>query len=296
MQKSVSILLPTYNCHCERLVTELQRQCVEEQADFEIIVADDGSTIASYTEHNLRIERLKGVCYIIRERNIGRSSIRNFLVSQATKDWLLFIDGDLSLDNPHFIRNYLDADGDVIVGGLKIGGDEKKWGNNLRYRYERATEKLQDAESRAKHPYQHTSTNFMVRKKLMGENPYNTDIKGYGYEDVLLGKDFQKKQLKVNHINNPVLFDFFEPNDVFITKTEESLRTLYNFKNELKGYSRLLAIIDKLKKMHVCGIVSSLYGILHRIIKQQLLSNNPSIFLFNFYKLMYFVHYESSKS
>lgn len=43
----LSILLPVYNCHCEALVTELQRQCVECGTDFEIIVADDGSSVAS---------------------------------------------------------------------------------------------------------------------------------------------------------------------------------------------------------------------------------------------------------
>ena len=43
MSKSLSILLPTYNCICTALVGELQRQCVAEGADFEIIVADDAS-------------------------------------------------------------------------------------------------------------------------------------------------------------------------------------------------------------------------------------------------------------
>ena len=52
MPKSLSILLPTYNCNCVRLVTELQRQCVESKADFEIIVADDGSPNKNYIEEN----------------------------------------------------------------------------------------------------------------------------------------------------------------------------------------------------------------------------------------------------
>ena len=103
----LSILLPVYNCNCVALVTELQRQCTECGTDFEIIVADDCSSLASYIEHNLRIERLDGVRYITRKQNVGRSAIRNFLISQAQGEWLLFIDGDLTLDNPHFIRRYL---------------------------------------------------------------------------------------------------------------------------------------------------------------------------------------------
>lgn len=123
--KSLSILLPTYNCNCTSLVCELQRQCVAEGADFEIIVADDASPDNSFIIENRTITRLEGVQYIEREHNVGRSAIRNFLVTQSTKEWILFIDGDLSLDNPTFIHNYLQADGDVIVGGIDIVEDEK---------------------------------------------------------------------------------------------------------------------------------------------------------------------------
>ena len=288
MQKSISILLPTYNCTCVALVRALQAQCVATGIDFEILVADDASTDKSCIVTNRAIEALEGVRYIVRNVNVGRSAIRNFLVNEASKEWLLFIDGDLSLDNPQLIRNYLDADGDVIVGGLKIGGDENVWKSNLRYRYERASEEQINAINRAKRPYQHLSTNFMVRKTLTGDHPYNTNFKRYGYEDVLLGKDFQRKKLKVRHIDNAVLFDSFEPNDVFIAKTEESLRTLYHFKSELNGYSKLLAMAEKINRLHCVGAVSFLYKLTNKPIKRQLQSNNPSVFLFNIYKLMYY--------
>ena len=74
MSKSLSILLPTYNCICTALVGELQRQCVAEGADFEIIVADDASPDKRFITENRAIARLDGVRYIERERNVGRSS------------------------------------------------------------------------------------------------------------------------------------------------------------------------------------------------------------------------------
>ena len=241
--KNLSILLPTYNCNCTSLVRELQRQCVAEGADFEIIVADDASPDNSFIIENRTITRLEGVQYIEREHNVGRSAIRNFLVTQSTKEWILFIDGDLSLDNPTFIHNYLQADGDVIVGGIDIVEDEKKWKSNLRYRYEQASKEAISVESRRKTPYQHLSTNFIAHRTLVENSPYNEDIKHYGFEDVLLGKQFKAKKAKINHINNPVLFEDFEPNDVFLSKTEESLRTLSDFQTELKGYSNLLEMV-----------------------------------------------------
>ena len=293
MNKSLSILLPTYNCDCTALISELQRQCVAEGADFEIIVADDASPDKRFIIKNRAISQLEGVQYIELEQNIGRSAIRNYLVSQSSKEWILFIDGDLSLNNTRFIHNYLKAEGDVVVGGISIVEDENRWNNNLRYRYEHASKEAISAKNRRKTPYQHLSTNFMAHRKLVGTTPYNEDIKQYGFEDVLLGKRFKALNAQINHIDNPVLFDDFELNAVFLRKTEEALRTLSIFQTELKGYSNLLEMAEKLRKMHISWVGVWLYKFLHNPLKHNLKGNNPSVFLFNIYKLIYFLHYNS---
>ena len=271
----------------------MQRQCVAEGADFEIIVADDSSPDKRFIIKNRVISQLEGVQYIEREQNIGRSAIRNYLVSQSSKEWILFIDGDLSLNNTRFIHNYLKAEGDVVVGGISIVEDENRWNNNLRYRYEHASKEAISAKNRRKTPYQHLSTNFMAHRKLVGTTPYNEDIKQYGFEDVLLGKRFKALNAQINHIDNPVLFDDFELNAVFLRKTEEALRTLSIFQTELKGYSNLLEMAEKLRKMHISWVGVWLYKLLHKPLKHNLKGNNPSVFLFNIYKLIYFLHYNS---
>ena len=140
----LSILLPIYKCSCVALVTELQRQCMECGIAYEIIVADDGTMADTMNQHiverNKVIGQLEGVRYIIRQENVGRSAIRNFLFSQSKGDYILFIDGDLSLDNPDFIRRYTQVEGDVVVGGIRIGGNPEQWKGNLRYKYECACE------------------------------------------------------------------------------------------------------------------------------------------------------------
>lgn len=287
----LSILLPVYNCHCEALVTELQRQCVECGTEFEIIVADDGSSVASYIEHNLRIERLDGVRYITRKQNVGRSAIRNFLVSQSKGERILFIDGDLSLDNPSFISNYLQTKGDIVVGGITIGGSSDQWKGNLRYHYERQCETLNTVKSRQSHPYQHLATNILVHRSVLGEQPYNEDINRYGYEDVLLGKRFQQQQVAIKHIDNPVLFCNFEENTSYLAKTEESLRTLLAFRKELKGYSRLLDKAERIETLHLTPLFIIAYKILSSPIKNCLIGNKPSVFLFNAYKLLCYLYY-----
>ena len=296
----LSILLPVYNCSCVALVTELQRQCVECKADFEIIVADDGSLSGAIganaacqhlIDENKVIEHLKGVRYIIREKNVGRSAIRNFLVSQAKGERLLFIDGDLSLDNPSFIHNYLQTEADVVVGGIAIGGNPDRWKGNLRYRYERQSEVINTVESRQSQPYHHLATNLLVRRSVLGEQPYDENISHYGYEDVLLGKRFQQQQVVVKHIDNPVLFCDFEDNASYLAKTEEALRTLFAFRKELKGYSRLLDKAEQIERLHLSPLFVTAYKLFNEPIKNCLLGNKPDVFWFNIYKLLYYLHY-----
>ena len=291
----LSILLPVYNCHCEALVTELQRQCVESGTEFEILVADDGSSVASYIEHNLRIERLEGVRYITRKQNVGRSAIRNFLISQAQGEWLLFIDGDLTLDNSHFIRRYLQAKSNVVVGGIRIGGDPNRWKNNLRYHYEKAYEQKNTPQDRQCHATKHfRTTNFLAHKDIMMEHSFDENFVQYGYEDVLFGKSLAMDHIAITHIDNPITLDFFESNSEFLDKTEQSLRTLYTFRNQLKGYSQLLETAEKIKKLHLQKLVYAAYFLVGQRIKKHLQGNNPSIFLFNVYKLMYYIHHEKN--
>lgn len=291
----LSILLPVYNCHCRALVTELQRQCVECGTEFEIIVADDGSSVTSYVEHNLRIERLEGVRYITRKQNVGRSAIRNFLISQAQGEWLLFIDGDLTLDNPHFIRRYLQTKSNVVVGGIRIGGDPDIWKDNLRYRYEKAYEQKNTLQDRQCHATKHfRTTNFLAHKDIMMEHSFDENFVQYGYEDVLFGKSLAMDHIAITHIDNPITLDFFESNSEFLDKTEQSLRTLYTFRNQLKGYSQLLETAEKIKKLHLQKLVNAAYFLVGQRIKKHLQGNNPSIFLFNVYKLMYYIHHEKN--
>ena len=291
----LSILLPVYNCNCVALVTELQRQCTECGTDFEIIVADDCSSVASYIEHNLRIERLDGVRYITRKQNVGRSAIRNFLISQAQGEWLLFIDGDLTLDNPHFIRRYLQTKSNVVVGGIRIGGDPDIWKDNLRYRYEKAYEQKNTLQDRQCHATKHfRTTNFLAHKDIMMEHSFDENFVQYGYEDVLFGKSLAMDHIAITHIDNPITLDFFESNSEFLDKTEQSLRTLYTFRNQLKGYSQLLETAEKIKKLHLQKLVNAAYFLVGQRIKKHLQGNNPSIFLFNVYKLMYYIHHEKN--
>jgi hypothetical protein len=118
--------------------------------------------------------------------------------------------------------------------------------------------------------------------------PPDERFKHYGYEDVLFGKRLQAAGVTITHIDNPVGFARFESNQRFVEKTEEGLGTLFEFQEELKGYSRLLAISERLKRYHLAPLLRIAHSCLGRPIRKNLVGNHPSLFLFKVYKLIYF--------
>ena len=286
--KDISILIPTYNHVCVELVDALQQQASRLPVNYEIIVADDGSTVASTIEANRAINDYSNSRYIERPKNAGRAAIRNYLAGKATKPWLLFIDSDMVVRRPDFLRNYVDTPDEVAVwdGGIYVGGDANLLKNNLRYQYELANEHLHTAERRQQEPYRdfHTA-NFMAPKELMMESPFDLRFRHYGYEDVLFGMQLEKQHIPIYHINNPLSFEIFEDNDQFLSKTEEGLRTLYSFKNELMTGSRLLQRVEQLEWL--MPLIKKYHQATNKL-ERRILLRHPSLFLFSLYRLGYY--------
>ena len=135
------------------------------------------------------------------------------------------------------------------MGGISIVEDENRWGNNLRYRYEHASKRSYQCRKPKKTPYQHLSTNFMAHRKLVGTTPYNEEIKHYGFEDVLLGKRFKALNANVNHMTTLFCSRFRTQRSVS-TQDRRSPAHPFHLQTELKGYSNLLEMAEKLHRMH----------------------------------------------
>ena len=283
MKKELSVLIPTYNSNCSDLVFSVHGMLKQMNIPYEIIVADDGSTDEESVNSNRSIEKLENVKYIIRKENVGRACIRNFLAQQAQYKWLLFLDADVTIDRSRFIQKYLEQDFDVILGGIIVVKRVKKLENNLRYIVEsKYMESSTTAKRLRKQAKEFHTANFLVKRDIILKVPFNENFKHYGYEDVLFGKELNANGYHIHHINNPVTLIDFEENDRFVEKTEESLRTLHEFKNELKGYSALL------KYAWLKPVLKPLYHIIGKPIRNNLAGNNPKVSLFNIYKLLYY--------
>lgn len=288
----LSILLPCYNNVCTDLVTALSRQAENivnsgRRLDYEIIVADDGSTDHDAINRNKAIDRLPHARYVLRGHNTGRSAIRNWLAREARHPWLLFIDSDLGIDNDNYLAAYLALDSaEVTCGGYTVSGDPKALRHNLRYAYENKNRNKHMAAERLKHPYEnfHTS-NFMIRRSIMLDHPLDERIRRYGYEDILFGKNLGRLGISITHIDNPLVFNSFENNAAFTAKTSEGMATLAEFENELRGYSPLITMAERLDRLHLTPFVRAMFKTFVKPIKNNITGNNPSLLLFNIYKL-----------
>lgn len=288
MITELSILLPAYNNVCFDMVQTLHRQASSiEGLDFEILVADDGSTDMKALEANRRINQLEHCKLMECNVNRGRARIRNFLAEMAQYGWLLFLDSDVGI-REGFIQSYVevDAKASVYCGGITIQQNATQWADNLRYRYKEAFLKKNTTKIANQAPYKSfRSANFMARQSVMSAHKFNTNITTYGYEDVLLGKDLQQDDIPALHIDNPVMIDHFEDNASFLKKTAVSCQTLYMFRNDLKGYSSLLHLVKILHEMHVTPLVAWLFRRNQERIERRLSGRKPSVKLFQLFRI-----------
>lgn len=302
----LSILLPSYNNVCVSLVQALQRQAdalrgkLDKPFRYEIIVADDGSTDAACIDANRVIGDMLHCRYLRMEQNVGRAQIRNVLISESRGDYVLLIDSDLFLCDDNYLYKYATSTADVVYGGTRIGGEglamvdneanTENLKGNLRYIYEKKAEPSHRAAFRQLRPNQEISVcNLYARRDIMEAHPFDSRFKAYGYEDVLFGKRLAESGIEVTHIDNPVLINEFEPNSVFVKKTEEAILTLCRFEQDLEGYSNLKTKVTTLGRY----IPLSLFRLWHRIMKNKekrnLTGAKPSLLLFKLYKLGFFL-------
>ena len=289
---ALSILIPTYNDLCVSLVDALRQQAEVAGIVYEILVGDDGSTDADVIKENQQIDDWTHCQYLKRTQNTGRAAIRNYLAQTARYDWLLFIDSDMTLVRADYLSKYTSIENaDVVDGGVVIGGDAGALKNNLRYCYEKAAEQAHPPEKRQMHPYQdfHTA-NFLIRRDLMLSHPFDERFRYYGYEDVLFGKQLRTDRIAITHIDNPMGFCTFESNPDFIAKTEEGLRTLHQFRADLRGYSRLLTLVENIHLPIITSLIRCWHKCFGRLERKNLCGPNPNLRIFKIYKVGYYLN------
>lgn len=235
----LSILIPIYNHNCTLLVNTISEQAKALGLEYEIVLVEDGSDKV-YDYRQLNIPQIR---HIVREKNVGRSAIRNFLFSVATYPLMLMMDCDVCIQKHDFLKTYIEAakNHDIVCGGLVYPATLPSKSFRLRYNYEKYYEIHTNVErlNTMARPQFRTSS-FVIKKNVTDKIKFDERFVDYGYEDVKYGKDLLDAGFRPFYIHNPVLNTDIETNTVYLAKVQESLRTLYKFRDDLRKDSKLL--------------------------------------------------------
>lgn len=287
----LSILIPTHNYDCSRLVYDLETQLSD---DDEIIVGNDCSTDKSIVAKLNEIGKsAKSRLYTPSENQhpLGRAAIRNALAREAKGEWLLFIDADAEVCNKTFIDDYLSATkfAPVVCGGTGNLSECPSPECRLRYDYEVEAEKRLTVERRREFPYaQLTTFNFLIRRDIFLSIEFDEKIREYGYEDTCFGFELKERGIAIHHIDNKLIHLGIEPSTVYLSKIETALRNLAKLELEQRRQIRLSAFEMKLERYCLLGLVRCVFRLTKTQLRANLLGKHPNQKLFAFYKLGYY--------
>lgn len=293
MISHLTILLPTYNDSARALAAELCRQASAIGGlSYEVYIVDDGSTDERIRRENMLVSELPCCHYAQEEHHDCRSAMRNAMARYGQYEWCLMIDARLTPCDDQFLKRYLESgaeEGGVVIGGVTVdGGMEEPClvKENLRFRYERHEQRNHSLEARRRNPYRSMrTTNFFFHRSVLQRVPYDERVKGYGYEDVLLGKALSEAGIPVLHIDNPVVYTSFEDNEKYLQKVREALQTLKQFEGELTDYSPLLSLNANLSRLGLSPMVRLFHSLFGKMERKNLIGKRPNLLVFKLYKL-----------
>lgn len=294
----LSICIPIFNFDVNELINDLQTQIDSEKLDAEIILIDDASN-QEFVEINKNLDS-KVSQFILLDNNIGRSKIRNLFLEHTNSEYLLFLDCDGKVINENFLKTYFDfinrQNPDVIFGGRKVSEIKPDSEFGLRWKFATERENL-PVSQRVKAPYLDFQTNnFVVKKSILEKVPFNEGITQYGYEDLVFSKDLQDNQIIIDHIDNPIFNNDVESNVVFLSKADQSAKSLAQLIRKDENFERVSQIrLAKayllMKKTGIIYIYKLVYNLSKSRIEKELLTGKASLKVLDFYKLGQLIGY-----
>jgi len=289
----LSILIPTYNYNIYPLVKQIHIQLAKTEYVFEMLCLDDHSENQETIQQNEAINSLSNATYTVLPENIGRSRIRNLLAQKATYKWLLFLDADVLPVADDFITKYVETISErkeVIYGGILYQQEKPKKENVLRWIYGKEREALSVSERQEASYLRFLTLSFLIRKDVFEKVKFNEDIPNARHEDTLFANDLKHMEVNMTHIDNPVYHLGLDSSKGFIHKSMESVEVLILFmKNGLIEPNDILITkaFTRVKKFGLNHLLSVMYTWFGNFFEKNLLSNNPSMFIFDLYRLTY---------
>lgn len=289
----LSILIPVYNFDVHPLVQHLQQQALNLAASVEIICLDDASEPA-FQEKNASLANLEGVIYHVLPQNVGRAAIRNLLAEQAQYPYLLFMDSDSMPPDTAFIQRYLTAlqPDRLLYGGRSYQATAPKEVATYFHWYYGSQREVRAVQVRQAAPYQAFMTNnFVIPKAIFEAIKFNETLKQYGHEDTLFGYELRRRNIPIEHLDNPLLHIGLESFEHFLNKSKQAIENLYYLQQQydLAPEIRLLRFFKQTNRWKLHSLLYWGYQLSFKFFLRRLQQKKPNLYWFDCYKLGYLI-------
>jgi hypothetical protein len=137
-------------------------------------------------------------------------------------------------------------------------------------------------------------SNFVIKKEVLAENPFDTRLSQYGHEDTLFAYNLGSAGIKFFHIENHVEITDLELNETYLKKTEQGIFNLKKILEYTKYNPQLIDNVSLLKfyfrsKKNGSLLFFNIFmGLFFHRIHKKLQKGSTSLFLFDLYKLACF--------
>ncbi|MXV39318.1 glycosyltransferase [Flavobacteriaceae bacterium Ap0902] len=289
----LSICIPVYNHSFLNLAKELHKQCRLANIAYELLVSDDCSTYEETLRDIKEFKTLSHTQYIRPNTNLGNDQNRNLLARSAQYDWLLFIDADMKIVHSAYIQNYLDAIkhgyNDVYSGGI-IYGKLDNTQNILRWKFGKKHEQIQNTFNEDAF-LGFRGSNFIIKKEVFLKVQFLKLPQKYGYQDTVFGINLKLKGYKLKLIYNPAEHLGLLDSETFIQKTRESIEYadyLNTHYPEIAKFIKIIRVFRIAKRLYLYKLIAKLFTFFETRLYRNLISKNPSLQIFQLYKLGFF--------
>ncbi len=287
----LSILIPNYDENVVELVNDLHSQASKLETEFEILISDQAEQ-SSHFEANNQLNELSNTRYFQWRERIGRSANRNHLADEAKGIWLFFIDDDAKLIQEDTLDRFWKAKHSECVIGASVTYSSEKPAPpfRLRWKYGRSRE-MRTPMARSRTPYQSfLSFAFLIGKENFNKVRFDESITEYGHEDTLFGKQIKYAFIRPMYIDAPIEHLGIEPSDVFLKKTTKAVENLAALceKGLVDEDFKLYQTQQSIAKYRLDYLLAIYFKVFGRFMQKNLTGSNPSLFLFDLWKLSYF--------
>lgn len=203
---ALSILVPFYRDDPTPLATALN-PLIGARKDIEIVLLDDGRPdMDLHAAVRRTLQAMTAPARLLcAETNIGRSCGRNLLASRARGDWLLFLDADMQPGDDSFLAAYLERvaenDFDAAFGGYETDRPADA-DLALHAALSSASDHCDAAQRERIGATAFCSSNLLVRRAVMAAVPFDTEFRGWGWEDVDWAVS-ASRSYRLIHLDNP---------------------------------------------------------------------------------------------